>query len=721
MTVTFNWSPSTIKKWKQCKFGTFCKITGKEPDTEVDNSYGDAGTLVHTVLEVHYRDSSDLPMREAIQEAKGHFEGLWEVFAETHSNPKIIKDEYWLSVINGIKLNLEADLFEKKFLFDDPVNFKGYADIINTKTDVIGDWKTSKYKAAKARDFKEQMRYYAWAYRKEYGRTPSLCWVLFNKVNKPFKWHFSDALLDQVDQELIDLQTDFEKRLKNMDFPRTEDRQACFFCQYKKLCSSDFMKTNSLDEIKFHLKGNKLVIEGSIPELVHKKIEAVTNYEVKNAHFIRKVMAKRGQKWDGIKRLYKRKAYGADCFVGYLERIFQIFKQSGIEAGKKIKFTIIDHRDKEAMNYTTDVGILAKLNIEFEMYDFQKKACDVLLNKKWGICEIGTGGGKTVIAAECIRRINGRTLFIIDNKDLLQQTKEEYEAMLGVKCGIVGMGLREWDFPIVLSTIQTLEKSVKEFSHRLAQFNVLIGDETHIWAAKSFEKISKHLVNTKYRLGFTATAKRDDGNTNCIFAHMGEIIYKKKAIDLIAEDVLVKPTAIFHKYSSKIVVADNWQNEYQSGIVENETRNNLIIKLTKEYAAEGKQIMILCTRVAHCKHFLEELGQDARLIFGKTEDDIRAEVRDDFKKGKFPILIGNLKIFNKGINIKNLDVLINAAGNAGDVTTIQTIGRALRKNPGKTEALYIDFIDNGEYLRRHSDSRIQSLRNEKYDVEIRDS
>ena len=111
---------------------------------------------------------------------------------------------------------------------------------------------------------------------------------------------------------------------------------------------------------------------------------------------------------------------------------------------------------------------------------------------------------------------------------------------------------------------------------------------------------------------------------------------------------------------------------------------------------------------------------NSEVIYGKTEDDIRYETLERFKKREFRVLIGNIKIFNKGLNIKCLEVIINAAGNAGDVVTVQTIGRELRKEKDKTGALYIDFIDKGEYCFKHSISRINALKAEKYDVEIKD-
>ena len=65
-----------------------------------------------------------------------------------------------------------------------------------------------------------------------------------------------------------------------------------------------------------------------------------------------------------------------------------------------------------------------------------------------------------------------------------------------------------------------------------------------------------------------------------------------------------------------------------------------------------------------------------------------------------------------------MNTLINASGNAGEVATVQMIGRELRKSPGKDKAYYLDFIDNGTYLKAHSLARIKALKNEDYTVKI---
>lgn len=715
-------SASMLKKWEQCPFQIFCKITDQEKG-QTDGFYGDAGNVVHRTIEYYYTHLIDIEFDLAIIELRKVFDADWE--AEFTGTLDI--ETYWLCVIVAIKRDVKFTHLEYEFSFTDPVKFTGYVDIMDTENHDIGDWKTSSYKSKKVEEYRQQLMIYAWAYHKQFGVIPT-AWVLFNKIDRKFPFSFNINELEAVETKMLSIKKEIDKglatdnmRIKAKIFERRPSRNSCFFCPYKGVCSSDLLKLPKTDgeiEYIFQLKKDKLLIEGIIPETVHNQMETHINYEVKNAYFKIEAMRAKGVIYDGIKRLYKRKDFGAQVSIGYMHFCWETLKKYAESQNKTCKIILQDYRDQEVAK--SKIEMPDKLNIDFTPWDWQNECIEVMLKKRWGGAEVGTGGGKTYVAAELIRRIATKSLFVIDNKDLLMQTKKEYETMLGIECGIVGMGYRDWDKPVILATVQTLAKNLKEFKNELAKINLVIFDEYHQTAANSYSDLSKYLINTQYRFSFSATARRDDGDTNIIFAVGGEVVYQKKADALIEEGILINPDIMFYNYESKSPVAENWQNEYVLSIVNNEARNNIIKEITEKLAKEGKQVMILIKDIknGHLDWFKTHII-NSEVIYGKTEDDIRFDTLERFKNKEFNVLIGNIKIFNKGINIKTLDVIINAAGNAGDVVTVQTIGRALRKSEGKLKAYYVDFIDKGEYCYRHSISRINALKAENYTVQIK--
>jgi len=92
---------------------------------------------------------------------------------------------------------------------------------------------------------------------------------------------------------------------------------------------------------------------------------------------------------------------------------------------------------------------------------------------------------------------------------------------------------------------------------------------------------------------------------------------------------------------------------------------------------------------------------------------------DDFKKSNTGVLIATLSIASEGLDIPDLDIIVNASGNKADVKSIQTIGRVLRKIEGKTTGYYIDFIDTGKHTRKHSRQRALTLENEGHAIEYK--
>ena len=269
-----------------------------------------------------------------------------------------------------------------------------------------------------------------------------------------------------------------------------------------------------------------------------------------------------------------------------------------------------------------------------------------------------------------------------------------------------------------------------ELINYLKSIRFLIIEECHHSSCRSIQKICSELINTEFRLGFSATVSRDDGNQMMIEGVLGKIVYNLSSDKLIREGYLIKPIINFYKnYMTKEEVKDleqkckdglinetpNYNNFYVEFIVNNIKRNNLIKDIVDKN--KSKKILILVKRIEH-GNLLEDQIEGSKYLHGGTNKNERKQLLEDFTSGKINILISTISILAEGVDIPSLDMVINAAANKGNIKTIQVLGRVLRKLEGKENAYYIDFIDPVNFFRVASSARKKILLKEGHEVEI---
>jgi superfamily II DNA or RNA helicase len=240
-------------------------------------------------------------------------------------------------------------------------------------------------------------------------------------------------------------------------------------------------------------------------------------------------------------------------------------------------------------------------------------------------------------------------------------------------------------------------------------------DEFHKSAAETYQKVFAKLPNTKYRLGLTATVKRDDGKEPILFSILNEIVCKITADELITMGFLIRPTIEFHKIES-LDIYDNYTEEYRQNIILDPARNEKILEIVEDHG--NKKILILTKMVAHGR-MLNDAISDSGHIHGVLGKEKREKIFKDFKEGNINCLILTISIGAEGLDIPDLDVIINAAANKGDVKSIQILGRVLRKFNKKKEAIYVDFLDDSKYLKKHSKARMKVFKEQGHKVIVK--
>ena len=159
-----------------------------------------------------------------------------------------------------------------------------------------------------------------------------------------------------------------------------------------------------------------------------------------------------------------------------------------------------------------------------------------------------------------------------------------------------------------------------------------------------------------------------------------------------------------------------YQDAVKLGIEQNFHFHEMVAKL----AATCKGRTLIVVERIEQGQYLNQLIPESSFIQGKNSLKQREPIIEALKKGDRSVAIVMRQIITAGINVKIHD-LINAAGGDSAHNIIQLMGRGLRTADDKDILNYHDFMFlNNDYLRKHSEWRVQVLRQENHNVKIYD-
>ena len=312
----------------------------------------------------------------------------------------------------------------------------------------------------------------------------------------------------------------------------------------------------------------------------------------------------------------------------------------------------------------------------------------------------------TSIVSAYIRATNMPTLILVNKVTLAQQLQNSF-IKDGIDCGIcTGQGIKSGT--CMVSTIQSVKKVPN-----LLDYKCLIVDEIHQGSSTSFQEFFGS-VSYPYKFGFSATP---EGSNDYKFAlvrqFFGSIIEEIGAEELMKNEVIAIPDINFIPVECPQTM--HWQSAYEQAIVFNKDRNKKIIELVNQHDVPT---LILIRIIDHGEE-LQKLIPDSVFVNGKdTSPKERMRVIEKFEKGEIKVVISS-NIFNEGVSITNIHMLIIASGMKGYTESSQKLGRALRIGDDKKTALVYDFLDKGNrFTEKHSKRRASIYKKAGFKVSI---
>ena len=714
-SFSLSYSAWNSYKTSQLQF-YFDRLTNLKPTNIGFKVYGIAGNVTHHSIEDYVNTKKDV-FEERWNNAKiDSMRGI--------GGAKLSKQNYLvmynksIEYINDYK-NSEI-VSEQNFQFDFyGMTIKGQIDLVvkNLNNSVILlDWKTNSKNNYDMH--KDQRLFYSWAIWKTQGIIPLTSWI-YLKDNKTHNDIFTVDDLKQFEEKI----KIFIDEIKNKSYDINQYEAGDWknlFNNYSNLCAEEVHKRiiQTKQKITLKIKGNFVFIE-SLDPILEQGIDYATKFDLKDKHFMQEYARKHNKgiiniEDIGVYHLYNNRF---KCFpIGLSKKVLNIISEYGIHYKKELEVEVIDYRDKNIMNKRNSV--MPKKNLmNIKLRYFQEDAVKIFLEKKQGIIQMGTGAGKTITAAEIIRKLDAQTLWIIDRKELLEQTKNTLEKYLGVEVGVI-MGKKcELNKSVTIATIQSLNSKMKDIKQFLSMFNFVIVDEFHKSAAEGYQKVFAKLPHTKYKLGITATPFRNDGKEPVLFSILGDIIYIKSSKELIKEGYLMMPKINFVKLNEMCFNYEKYNEEYNDTIINNVVRNSEIIKIVD--SNQNKKILILTKSVNHGKKIRYDINlKNIKCSHIHGTSKTRIKDYDDFKKCDSGIAVFTSSIGQEGLDIPNINMIINAGANKNDTSSIQILGRELRNVENKETPIYYDFVDIGKNTYKHSLARMKIFKKEGYKVNV---
>lgn len=444
--------------------------------------------------------------------------------------------------------------------------------------------------------------------------------------------------------------------------------------------------------------------------------------------------------WDGTIRLYQ--PMRPVLYVGLFKHLLKFAEDRGYDV-KAPDHLLFGEDIPDDYGYQ----LAEEINCKFKPRDYQNQYIVDAIRDSRSLSLSPTSSGKSLIiyliTQHYYRTYNHRTLIIVPTIGLVHQMAGDFvdygcdpDLIYKIQGGID----KKTDHPIVISTWQSLIKLPKEW---FSQFGVVLGDEAHLFQAKSLQKIMEGLDECYYRHGFTGTLKSEESKTHRLVLEgcFGTVRKHVSTKDLIDEGTVaefnVKAIVLSHSVETKqkfkdafktIKVASKKYPAEREFLVNNHKRNIFIRNLL--WSLEGQNNLVLFDLVEKHGKILEPLlrkdDRQLHFIYGGVDGEERERIRHLIENDpvKQHDILASYGVFSTGVNLKRLDNVIFASGSKSEVKVLQSIGRTLRKGNGSDKATLYDIADDlsvgsfENYTLQHFRKRIEIYGQEQFNFKI---
>ena len=437
----------------------------------------------------------------------------------------------------------------------------------------------------------------------------------------------------------------------------------------------------------------------------------------------------RNKYWDGKIRLFDSRKN--ELYVGLIDKVISFCNRQGytyeFEGNKFYGLPIEENAlvsPEGVADYMKSISVHKPRGYQIKgVYDALRHNRKLLISP--------TASGKSLMIYSLVRYFENKDkniLIVVPTTSLVEQMHKDFQDYgwdADAYCHKIYSGREKiTDQPVVITTWQSIYKLEKSFFER---FDVVIGDEAHLFKSKSLVGIMTKLLDCKYRFGFTGTLDGTQTHKWVLEGLFGPSYKIISTDDLMTKGYLSKlnikiltlkhPPQKFEKYEDEIqyLIGHNQRNNFIKNLALDQKGNTLVLYSRVE--AHGALLFDLINKY-------KEETRRCFFVHGGVDTEDRELVRSITEQEENAIIIASYGTFSTGINIKRLHNVIFASPSKSRVRNLQSIGRVLRKGDNKVKATLFDIADDitynssKNYTLNHLMERVKIYNEENFNYEI---
>ncbi|MFB7877779.1 MULTISPECIES: DNA repair helicase XPB [unclassified Nocardia] len=363
---------------------------------------------------------------------------------------------------------------------------------------------------------------------------------------------------------------------------------------------------------------------------------------------------------------------------------------------------------------------------KWHLRDYQEMAADSFWAGGSGVVVLPCGAGKTMVGAAAMAKAKATTLILVTNTVAGRQWRRELLARTTLTEDEIGeySGERKEIRPVTIATYQVItRKSKGEYKHLelfdSRDWGLVIYDEVHLLPAPVFRMTAD--LQSRRRLGLTATLVREDGREGDVFSLIGPKRYDAPWKDIEAQGWIAPADCV----EVRVTLTDAERMAYATAEPEERyklcstarTKIPVVESILERH--KGAPTLVIGAYLDQ----LEELGIDlnAPVITGATKNKEREALFDAFRSGEIPVLVVS-KVANFSIDLPEASVAVQVSGTFGSrQEEAQRLGRLLRPKQDGGQAHFYSVVARDTLDAEYAAHRQRFLAEQGYAYRITDA